>query len=189
VAAAFAAVARRVRVFAAFSPAARCFRVATAFLAAARRLRVRAAFAAAAPRFAAFRLRVAVAFFPALLLFLGLISSSVAIRNGLDLKLFVYARPAFGLRLLLMNGDTCLRLFGGNTRGENHGSRYPRRENAENTNRAAYLHGKPVVRRMAFYDWVPTPKFLEGCSCDCVVAVLPWCELQLAGALTSRSGR
>ena len=98
VAAALRAAALRVRVFAAFCPAARCFRVATAFLAATRRLRVRAAFAAAAPRFAVFRLRVAAAFFPALALFLGLISSSVAIRNGLNLKLLVYARPAFGGR-------------------------------------------------------------------------------------------
>jgi len=79
VAAALRAAALRVRVFAAFCPAARCFRVATAFLAAARRLRVRAAFEAVARRFAAFRLRVVAAFFPAL--FLGLISSSVAIRE------------------------------------------------------------------------------------------------------------
>jgi hypothetical protein len=95
-AAAFAAAARRMRVFAAFCPAARCFRVATAFLAAARRLRVRAAFAAAVRRFAAFRLRVVAAFFPALFR-LGIISSSVAIREGLDLKLLVYARPALWL--------------------------------------------------------------------------------------------
>jgi len=87
------AAALRVRVFAAFCPAARCFRVETAFLAATRRLRVTAAFAAAARRFAAFRLRVVAAFFPAL--FLGLISSSVAIRKGFNLKLLVYARAAF----------------------------------------------------------------------------------------------
>ena len=94
VAAALLAAARRMRVFAAFCPAARCFRVATAFLAAARRLRVRAAFTAAVRRFAAFRLRVVAAFFPALFL-LGLISSSVAIRKGFNLKLLVYARAAF----------------------------------------------------------------------------------------------
>jgi len=76
VAAAFAAAARRMRVFAAFCPAARCLRVAAAFLAAALRWPVAAAFFAA--------------------VFLGLISSSVAIRKGFNLKLLVYARPAFG---------------------------------------------------------------------------------------------
>ena len=76
VAAAFVAAARRVRVLAALRPAARCFLVPTAFLAAARRL-------------------VAAAFFPALFR-LGLISPSVTIRDGLNLKLLVYARRGFG---------------------------------------------------------------------------------------------
>jgi hypothetical protein len=35
------------------------------------------------------------------------VTSKVSLRlgKGLDLKLLLYARPAFGLRLLLMNGD------------------------------------------------------------------------------------
>lgn len=63
VVAALRAAALRLRVFAALRPAARCLRVAAAFLAAARCLRVAAAFSPA--------------------LFLGLISSSVTIREGI----------------------------------------------------------------------------------------------------------
>ena len=59
----------------------------------------------------------------------------------------------------------------------------------ENTDRAAYLHGKRVDRRVAVHDWIPAPGFLEGSPRDRVVAVLSWCDLQFAGALTSRSGR
>ena len=62
-----------------------CAFVTAALRAAAFRFRVRVAFEAAARRFAAFRLRVAAAFFPAL--FLGLISSSVAIPSMLGIRL------------------------------------------------------------------------------------------------------
>jgi hypothetical protein len=36
---------------------------------------------------------------------------------------------------------------------------------------------------MALQHRVSTPDFLEGCSRDCVVAVLSWCDAQLAAAL------
>src|SRR6516165_10359771 len=61
--------------------------------------------------------------------------------------------------------------------------RYSRRESAKNTDRAAYFYGELVGHRMALHYRVSTPRFLEGCPRDRVVAVLSRRPLQPACAL------
>jgi len=78
-------------------------------------------------------------------------------------------------------------LFGRNSSGGNLGNRYARRGYAENTNRAAHLHGDSVVRRMALHHRLSPPDFLERGFRVGGLAVLSRRALQCAGALISRT--
>jgi len=63
----------------------------------------------------------------------------------------------------------------------------PPRAFGEDTDKAAYLHGDRVGRRMALHYRVSAPGLLERSPRDSVVAVLPWSPLQLPGALIRRT--
>jgi hypothetical protein len=62
----------------------------------------------------------------------------------------------------------------------------PPRAFGEDTDKAAYLHGDRVGRRMALHYRVSAPGLLERPPRDSVVAVLSWSPLQLPGALIRR---
>jgi hypothetical protein len=52
------------------------------------------------------------------------------------------------------------------------------------THRAAHVHRWGVVRGLAFYDWILTPRFLERSARHHLVAVLSRRPLQCARAMT-----
>jgi len=68
------------------------------------------------------------------------------------------------------------------------GNRYPRRQNAENQNRATYLHGVCLGWRLAFHHRISTPGFLERRTRDRAVAVLSGSPPQLTGAVRAVVG-
>src|SRR6516225_10161536 len=60
-----------------------------------------------------------------------------------------------------------------------------RGKHGKNKSRAAHVFGRSLVRRMALYDWLSTPRFLEGSPCDCALGLLSWRSFQLSSALTT----
>src|SRR5208337_4790067 len=84
---------------------------------------------------------------------------------------------------LCRRGESCIRPV----RGRSQGSPLPKRvytcQHGKNKNRAEQFYGDLVGLGMALHHRVSAPDFLEGCARDCIVAVLSWDVVQLAGAL------